>query len=291
MPEFLQLTVNGIVIGAIIAIAAVGLTLIYGILRIVNFAHGDYLTFGAYMALVVNVTWAMHPVVAAAFAVVATVVLSLSLEFVLWRPLRARGAGLTSLFLTSIGLALVLRHAIQWRFGTRPFRYRVDVFQTYDLGVIRVSRNQLTALAVALVLIVATAWFLSRTRTGKAMRALADNVDLARVSGIDTDRIVVYTWVVAGGLAGLAGVLLAVLQASLTPNTGWFLLLPIFAAVILGGVGSAYGALAGGLAIGLAMEWSSLILPFTYKTAAAFAVMILALMVRPQGLLGRARVL
>lgn len=291
MSEVPQLVVNGLVVGSIIAVGAVGLTMVYGLLKLVNFAHGDYLTFGAYMAFVANVTWDLHPLIAAAFAVVMTVVLAVGLEFGLWRPMRGRGAGLTSLFLTSIGLALVLRHAILWFWGTTPFRYRVDVFQSYDLGLFRISLNKIIVLVVAAVVIAGLGLFLSRTRLGKATRALADNVDLAAVSGIDTNRIIVYTWVLAGGLAGLAGMLLAVLQASLTPNTGWFFLLPMFAAVVLGGVGSAYGALAGGLAIGLVMETSGLFIPFVYKNAIAFGVMIVALLVRPQGLLGRARVL
>lgn len=290
MSEFVQLTVNGLVAGSIIAIGAVGLTLVYGLMRIVNFAHGDYMTFGAYVAFAANVTWGLHAVAAAFIAVLVTTALSVGLEHALWRPMRRRGAGLTGLFLTSIGLALVLRHGIQWYWGTTPFRYRIDVFQSYDLGLFRISLNQITVMLAAFALIAAVGAFLARTRTGKAMRALADNVDLASVSGIDIERIRTYTWVVAGGLAGLAGMLLAVLQASLNPNSGWFLLLPMFAAVILGGVGSAYGALAGGIAIGLVMEWSSLVVPFTYKTAVAFAVMILALFIRPQGLLGKARV-
>jgi branched-chain amino acid transport system permease protein len=291
MNEFVQLTVNGLVTGSIIAIGAVGLTLVYGILKIVNFAHGDYLTFGAYMAFVVNVTWGLHPIFAALFAIVTTVALAVSLEFALWRPMRGRGAGVTSLFLTSIGLALVLRNSILGYFGTTPFRYRVDVFQSYDVGLFRISRNQITVIGVAFVLIVALGLFLSRSRIGKAMRALSDNLSLAAVSGIDTNRIVIYTWILAGGLAGLSGMLLAILQASLNPNSGFNLLLSLFAAVVLGGVGSAYGALAGGVAIGLVTEISTLAVPFQYKSAIAFGAMILALLVRPQGLFGRARVL
>lgn len=291
MNEAVQLAVNGVVVGSIIALGAVGLTLVYGILRVVNFAHGDYLTFGAYMAFLANVTWGLHPFVAAAMATSLTAALSVGLEFVLWRPMRGKGAGVTSLFLTSIGLALVLRNAIQFEWGTTPFRYRIDVFESYDLGLFRISLNQITVVASAFVLIIAVGLFLTRSRIGKAMRALADNVDLAAVSGINTNRIVTWTWVLAGALAGLAGMLLAILQASLNPNSGFNALLPMFAAVVLGGVGSPYGALAGGIVIGLVMEISTMAVPFQYKTAVAFGVMILALLLRPQGLLGRARVL
>ena len=290
MNELVQLTVNGLVAGSIIAIGAVGLTLVYGILKIVNFAHGDYLTFGAYMAFLANVTWGLHPLVAGANAVVVTAVLAVGLEFALWRPMRGRGAGVTSLFLTSIGLALVLRNVVQFVWGTTPYRYRIDVFGSYDLGLFRISQNQITVVASAVVLIAGVGIFLARHRNGKAMRALADNVDLAAVSGIDTNRIVTLTWILAGCLAGLAGMLLAILQASLNPNSGFNALLPMFAAVVLGGVGNAYGALAGGIVIGLATELSTTAVPFQYKEAVAFGVMILALLFRPQGLFGRARV-
>jgi len=291
MDELLQVTVNGIVLGSLLAIAAVGLTLVYGILRIVNFAHGDYLTFGGYMAFVANVTWGVHPVMAAAFAMVMTITLSVSLEFGLWRPLRQRGAGVTSLLLTSIGLALVLRHAIQWGFGSNVLRYRIDVFQSYAFGPIRMSLNSIVVIIVSTVLIIALGLFLSRSRRGKAMRAIADNPQLAAASGVNTDEMIVTTWVLAGGLAGLSGMLLAVLTSSLEINTGFVFLLPIFAAVILGGVGSPFGALAGGLAIGLITEVSTLAVPFQYKEAIAFTVMIAALLIRPQGLLGKARIL
>jgi branched-subunit amino acid ABC-type transport system permease component len=289
MAKFLQLTVNGLAEGSIIAISAVGLTLVYGILKIVNFAHGDYLTFGAYMALVANVAWHVPLFVAVLVAMLLTVVLAIFLEFSLWRPMRARSAGVTSLFLTSIGLALVLRHAILLVWGGGPRGYTAALDKSYDLGLFRISIDRIVVISVAFALIITVGLFLSRTRIGKAMRAVSDNKDLAAVSGIDPDRIVLYTWILAGALAGLAGVLLVIYQAALTPNSGWFLLLPIFAAVVLGGVGSAYGALAAGVVLGLVMEYSSYALPFTYKTAVAFGVMIAALLVRPQGLFGRAR--
>src|SRR5918996_367619 len=151
MTELLQLLANGLVTGSIIALGAIGLTLVYGILRIVNFAHGDYLTFGAYMAFVANVTWGLHPFIAAAMAMTLTAALSVGLEFGLWRPMRGKGAGVTSLFLTSIGLALVLRNAIQFEWGTTPFRYNIDVFESYDLGLFRISLNQITVMASAVV--------------------------------------------------------------------------------------------------------------------------------------------
>jgi branched-subunit amino acid ABC-type transport system permease component len=296
MSELVQLVANGLVTGSVISIAAVGVSLVYGILRIVNFAHGDYLVFGAYVALAVNVGWDGHIVVAAAAAVAVTALLATGLEFALWRPLRRKGAGLFSLFIAAIGLALVLRHVIFLVGEARPRRYDVDVFQVYDVAGVRLSQSQLIAIAIAFVAIVLVGLMLARTGLGKAMRALADDRSLAAVAGIDVDRTVVLTWIVAGGLAGIAGLLQALILNAFTPNFGFALLLPIFAAVVLGGIGSAYGALVGGVALGLVMEvstWSALAggAPGVYKPVVAFGVLVFVLLLRPQGVFGRARVL
>ena len=294
MSDLLQLVANGLVTGSIIAIAAIGLSLVYGILKIVNFAHGEYLTFGAYMAFVVNVTLGGPMVVAVLFAMAATALLGILLELILWRPMRARGAGIMSLFIVAIGLALVLRHVIFLVWGASPQKYDVDVFQVYDLGPIRLSLSQIVAIAVASGAIVLVGLMLARTRLGKAMRAVSDNRALASVTGIDIDRVIAYTWILGAALAGLGGVLLALVQSAFTPNMGFAVLLPIFAAVVLGGVGSAYGALVGGIVLGLVMElatWDALAggVEAVYKPVVAFVVLILTLLVRPQGVFGKAR--
>lgn len=296
MSEFLQLLVNGLVTGSIIAISAVGLTFMFGILGVVNFAYGDYLTFGAYMALVANVTlgWPILP--SAIFAMVGTAALGLGLEFILWAPMRRRRATTVSLFITSIGLALVLRDVILLIWGAGGQRYNVDVFQVYDLGIVRLSASQLAAIGIATPTIILVGVMLARTRLGKAMRALGDDRSLAAISGINVDRIAKATWIVASALAGLSGLLIGLVQASFDPNTGFTLLLPIFAAVILGGVGSAYGALVGGLVLGVAMElstWSGFLggLDTVFKPVVAFVVLIVVLLVRPQGVFGKARLL
>jgi neutral amino acid transport system permease protein len=295
--QLLQLIANGLVTGSIIAIAAIGLSLVYGILKIVNFAHGDFLTFGAFMAFLANITWGTNMVLAVVFAMLATAALGVVLEFVLWRPIRKKGAGIISLFIVAIGLALVLRHVIFMIWGSRPRRYDVDVFQVYDLSPIpiRLSLSQIIVIAVAFTAIAAVGLMLARTRLGKSMRALSDNRDLAQATGIDVDRVTLYTWILGAGLAGLGGVLQALVQNAFNPNMGFFLLLPIFAAVVLGGVGSAYGALAGGITLGLMMEISTWnVLPAggvnpVYKPVVAFTVLILVLLFRPQGVLGKAR--
>ena len=296
MTELLQLIANGLVTGSIIALAAVGVSLIYGILRIVNFAHGDYLVVGAYVALAVNIGWGGSIVLAALAAVAATAALAAGLEFALWRPLRRKDAGLFSFFIAAIGLALVLRHVVFLVGDPGPRRYDVDVFQVYDLGGVRLSQSQLIAIGIAFAAIVFVGLMLARTGLGKAMRALSDNRALAAVAGIDVDRTVVLTWVLAGSLAGIAGLLQALILNAFTPNFGFLLLLPIFAAVVLGGIGSAYGALVGGLALGLVMElstWNALAggAPAVYKPVVAFGVLIVVLLFRPQGVFGKARVL
>lgn len=292
---FLQLFVNGLVTGSVIAIAAVGVSLVYGILKLVNFAYGDMMTFGAYAASLGNVTLGLPLAVAAGLAMLATAALSLGLDFALWRPLRARRAGFMSLFLASIGLALVLRQAILLVAGPQPRAFDVDPYKVYVLGSVRLSGAQMVAIVASAVAIAAVGVFLARTSTGRVMRALADDRSLAAVSGIDVGRVIAGTWVLSGLLAGLAGVLAGLVQSTFDPNFGFQLLLPIFAAVVLGGIGSAYGALAGGIVLGMAMElstWAGLAggVDPVYKPVVAFVVLIGALLLRPQGLFGRARV-
>ena len=292
---FTQLLVNGLVTGSVYAIAAVGISLVYGILRLVNFAYGDMMTFGAFAGYFANATLGLPMLASAAFAMVAGAVLSVALDVVLWRPLRLRRAGFMGLFLASIGVALVLRQAILLVWGPQPRAYDVDPFKVYVIGDVRLSLAQVATIVAAAAAILVIGLFLARTTTGRVMRAMSDDRALAQVSGIDVDRVVVVTWIISGVAAGLAGVLAALVQSSFDPNFGFQLLLPVFAAVVLGGIGSAYGALAGGLVLGLAMElstWPSLFggVNPVYKPVVAFAILAAALMVRPQGLFGRARV-
>jgi neutral amino acid transport system permease protein len=292
---FLQLLANGLVTGSVIAISAVGVSLVYGILRLVNFAYGDFMAFGALAAYAFNGPLGLSMIPATLLGMLATAVLSVALDVALWRPLRARRAGFMSLFLASIGLALVLRQVLLLAYGPQPRSYNVNQFKVYTIGSVRLSEPQLITIVGASVTIAAIGLFLSRTSIGRTMRALADDRALAAIAGIRVGRVITYTWIVSGLLAGLAGVFAGLVQSSFDPNFGFQLLLPVFAAVVLGGIGSAYGALAGGLALGLAMEvstWTSLFggVNPVYKPVVAFAILVVALMVRPQGLFGRARV-
>jgi branched-subunit amino acid ABC-type transport system permease component len=291
----LQLIANGLVTGSVYAIAAVGVSLVYGILRLVNFAYGDMMAFGALITFGVNGPLHQSMALAVPAGMAATAALSVALDLVLWKPLRARRAGFMSLFLASIGLALVLRQLLLFVAGSGPKSYRVDPYRVFVLGSVRLSEAQVITIATAAATIVAVGLFLALTTTGRVLRAMADDRSLAAVAGIDVGRATRIAWIISGVLAGLAGVLAATVEYSFDPNFGFQLLLPVFAAVVLGGIGSAYGALAGGLALGLAQEistWSGFaggVNP-VYKPVVAFAVLAVALLIRPQGLFGRARV-
>ena len=294
MTDFLQLVVNGIVTGSVFALGAAGVSLVFGPLRIVNFAQGDYVTFGAYAAIAVNLGWGGNMIWSTLFALLATAVLAIVLELVLWRPMRRRGAKMMSLFVTSIGLAFVMRSAMLFAGGNLQRSFNVDPFKVYTIGGIRLSLSQMIAIVVALSAIVCTALLLAKTRFGRSVRAISDSVDLAAVAGVDVDRMVLYIWILVGVLAGLCGVLAGLIQSSFDPNLGFFLLLPLFASVVLGGVGSVYGALLGGLVLGIVEEtstWTGFrggVNPI-WKPVIAFVVLIAVLLFRPQGVLGRAR--
>lgn len=283
-----QTSLNGLSYGTIYALGAVGLTLVYGILKLVNFAHGDFLTFGAYAAFVINVTWGLPFVLGVLVAIVITAILGLMLERIMWRPMRKKGAGLLQLLLMSLGLALILRNTIQIIAGSELKSLDVDVFETVEFLGLRIGETELIVGIVGIVVLVAVGLLLRYTTLGKQMRALSDDIDLAETSGIDTGRVITYTWLLAGGLAGLAGALIASIT-SVKPELGFELLLPIFAVVILGGIGNAFGALSAGLILGLVIEWSTLLIDARWKLAIGFVILIIVLVIRPQGIFGKAR--
>ena len=289
--SFAQTSVNGVISGSYIALGAIGLTLVYGILKLVNFAHGDMLTFGAYVALLFNVTIGLPLVVALLVAIVATAAIGVLLELAMWRPMRRKGAGMLQLLLMAIGLAFVLRNGIQIAAGTQPQRLDVNVTTSIEFLGLSIGRTELIVVVVGIAVLLGVALMVRHSSLGRQMRALSDNFDLAETTGIDTGRVVIITWILAAGLAGLAGVLVVAAQGRLSPNTGFFLLLPMFAAVILGGIGNVYGALAGGMVIGLSQEWTTLFWATEWKVVVSFAVLILVLIVRPQGIFGQERTL
>jgi len=283
-----QTALNGLSFGAVVALGAVGLTLVYGILKLVNFAHGDFLTFGAYMAFVANVSLGLPIVLATLLALAATALIGLGFERAMWGPMRERGAGMLQLLLMSIGAAFVIRYTIQFFAGADVRTLAVDRTAVVELLGLRIGRTALIAGLTGLVGVAGIGLLLRCSLLGKRMRAVADSIDLAETAGVDTRRVIVLTWLFGGAAAGLAGVLFA-LTTNLKPELGFELLLPIFAAVILGSVGHAFGALIAGLLLGVATEWSTLVVPSQWKLTVGFVILIVVLIVRPQGLFGQGR--
>ncbi|QLE54643.1 branched-chain amino acid ABC transporter permease [Nostoc sp. TCL26-01] len=280
--QTIQLIVNGIAVGSIIALAAVGLTLTYGILRLSNFAHGDFLTLGAYLTLLVN-SFGVNIWLSMILAVVGTVAAMLLSEKLLWSRMRSIRANSTTLIIISIGLALFLRNGIILIWGGKNQNYDLPVISALDIFGVKVPQNQLLVLALAVLAIVALHYLLQNTKVGKAMRAVADDLDLAKVSGIDVERVIFWTWLIAGTLTSLGGSMYGLITA-VRPNMGWFLILPLFASVILGGIGNPYGAIAAAFIIGIAQEVSTPFLGSQYKQGVALLIMILVLLIRPKGL-------
>lgn len=283
-----QATINGLVAGSYLGLGAIGLTLVFGVLRLVNFAHGDLLAAGAYFTIGLS-GLGLPLALAAPMGMMATAGLALVTEQIIWRPMRGRGAGTLQLFLTAIGLALVIRFSIQFVAGGQPRTLGVDIVSTVEIGGVRLGLMQAVVLVAGLLAMGLVGLLLGHTRLGKQMRAYADNRSLAEVSGIDTRRIIAITWLVSGFLAGLAGILYASAIGTFNPNFGLTLLLSLFAAAVLGGIGNAYGALVGGIVIGLSQEWATLLFNPRWKPAVGFTILILTLLLLPQGIFGKAR--
>jgi neutral amino acid transport system permease protein len=281
--ETLQNLFNGLAIGSVIALAAVGLTLTYGILRLSNFAHGDFLTLGAYITWLVNSQGVNLPF-SVMIGAAGTILAMLVSEYLLWKPMRDRKASSTTLIIISIGLALFIRNGILMIWGANNQRYDIPIVPAQEIFGLRLATDRIWAIILAIVAIAILHLVLQRTKIGKAMRAVADNIDLARVSGINVEQVVRWTWVITAILTTLGGVMFGLITTTVRPNMGWFLILPMFASVILGGIGNPYGAIAGGLVIGVAQELSVPWLGSNYKLGVALLIMILILLIRPQGI-------
>ena len=218
-----------------------------------------------------------------------TALLGLGLEICLWRPVRRKRVGELQLLLLALGLAFFIRNGIAFVAGPEDRSTGADVTAGVSIGGLRIGQTELIVTIVGLVAIVLVGLGLRYTSLGRQTRALADSIELAETTGINTDRIVLVTWAISGGLAGLAGIIYALPAGTANPQLGFTLILSIFAAVVVGGIGNAYGALAGGMLIGIAQEWSTLVIDPSMKVAVGFAVLIVVLLIRPQGLFGRAR--
>lgn len=295
------LAVNGIFLGSVLALGAVGITLVFGVMRFANIAHGDMMTMGAYVAffLLVSIlpehtglgpfTFGFPLLIAIPVSMVAVAALAMGMDVFVFRRLRRRRANIVTIEIASLGVAIAIRGLVQMIWDT-PVRYFPNEGrQHFSLPAdVSIAPNHLFVSGAALVLAIALHLLLTRTKQGKAMRATSDNSDLARASGIDTDRVLLWTWGIAGALAGAAGVLLVIFNATsqLKPTIGFQMLVPLFAAVVVGGIGNPYGAFLGAMLIGISMEVSTAWALPTYKPAIAFTVMVIVLLFRPRGLLG-----
>lgn len=287
--RFLRLMVEGLRFGLIIAMCAIGLSLIFGTTGLTNFSHGEMVTFGALVAWFFNVTLGWHMLAAAVAAVGVAVMAGSGLDRFFWRRLRNRGTGLIAMLVISIGLSILLRYIFNFQFGglTRTYRQYALQREGLDIGPVTIVPRDLTGMLLSVAVLVGVAVFLQRTRMGKAMRAVADNRDLAESSGVDVDRVINFVWAAGAGLAALGGILQG-LSAQVSWQMGFQLLLLMFAGVTLGGLGTAYGALVGSLVVGMVIEISTLYIPSEFKTVTALAILIIILIVRPQGILGQA---
>lgn len=274
--------VPGIVLGSIYALGAVGITLVFAILRYAHLAHGDLATLGAFLALAMVQLLGMPVMAALPFVILLTAAVAVGIERVFYDAFRERPKIIT--VMSSLGIALMIRAIVQVVWGVDTQTYARGLVRPEDYFGLRLRDREIYTVIAMIALVVGLQLFLSRSKWGKAMRAMSDNPNLALLSGIDNRKVVMLTWVISGGLCAAAGVFLG-LNTELKPMMGWSMLLPMFAAAILGGVGRVEGAVLGGLIVGIAEELSVLVLPSEYKAAMAFAILLVMLLVRPTGLL------
>jgi len=302
MPE---LIVYGIILGSIIALGTIGFTLSTKIAGFCNYSHGDLMTVGAYIALLVNGTlfsnvgflqskigplsFGLGLLICFLPAILVSAGLAILIDRWVYRPLRRHGAPSIHFDMVSLGVAFIVRGVIYVIWGADYHFYFKGVRSMLFLPLgIKLRPDEIFIMAVAWALVAVTYLFLGRTRVGKALRATADNPDLARVAGIGTERMITWNWAVVGALAAVSGVLYGI-ETQLRPEMGWLFLLPLFAALVLGSIGSITGALVGGLVLGMTQQISTAWLKPTYKPAIAFLVMILTLIFKPEGIFGRRR--
>lgn len=287
LDRVLQQVVSGLNLGLVLAAATIGLTLVFGTTRLTNFAHGEIITLGGVAAYLGSAVLGLPIVVAGLLAIAAGALLGAAQDAGLWRPMRRRGVSLVPMMIASIGLAMGLRYAYFAWFGSDTKRVIPESIPAVHLGPVVLPASAYVSMAVAALAIAGTGWWLMRSATGRAARAVAANRSLAAATGVDVERTIRIIWIVAGGLSGLAGLLFGLLN-DVSWDMGFRALLLVFAAMVLGGPGTAAGALLGALLIGELTEVLVLWLPSDMKYVGALAVLIIVLLVRPQGILGRA---
>ena len=285
--QVIERLLNGVNFGLLLALAAIGLSLIFGTTGLSNFAHAEMITFGGLMTLLFGVTFGMPLWIAIPIGIVLGAAFGWLNDVALWRPLRRKGVGLIPLMIVSIGLSLAVRYTFQLFVGGDTQQLPGATDTTLSIGLFGLTWIDVASMGISVIVLLAVAYFLLRTRIGKATRAVSDNPALAAASGIDVDRVIRIVWVMSGALAALSGILWAYFRPGVSWDMGFQILLLTFAAVTLGGLGTAFGALIGALVVGLFVEMSTLIIPSDLKYVGALVILILVLLVRPQGILGR----
>ena len=283
----LQLTVDGLLFGLTIALAAIGLSLIFGTTGLTNFSHGELVTLGALTAYFFSSIVGLPFLLAAAVAVLVCGLLGGVQDRLLWRRLRKRGTGLIAMLVVSIGFGILLRYVFLFFFGGNTRQFNAYSGQAgIQIGPVVMTPKAIFAAIIAIVFLLATAYWLLRTRSGKASRAISDNPALASASGIDVEKVINQVWIFGAALAGLAGIIY-----SLNNGVNWYqgfqILLLVFAGVTLGGLGTAFGAIVGSLIVGVMIQVSTLFVPPELKNVGALLILIIILLIRPQGILGR----
>lgn len=282
LTDLIQLFYYALVYGSVMALGAIGVSLIFGILRFANFSHGDLMTTGAYIAFAL-VGWLGWSIWAALVpAAIATGIIAFLLDRIFFRRLRKTSSPVI-LLIASFGTGLILRAIVQMVFGSSNQVYSTGISIPFRIEGVVLTPDSLWVLFGAVVMVILVHLFLSHTRMGKSMRAMSDNMDLALVSGIPAERVIMWTWIAGGVLAAVGGILLG-MNTQLHPTMGYRMLLPIFAAAIVGGIGRPYGAILGAFIISLAMQYSTLVISPAYQPAVAFGIMLLVLIFRPSGL-------
>ncbi|MBA4248229.1 MAG: branched-chain amino acid ABC transporter permease [Microbacterium sp.] len=278
---------NGLNFGLLLALAAIGLSLVFGTTGLSNFAHAELITFGGLMTLLFGVVFGMPIWLAIPIALILSAAMGYINDAALWKPLRKKGVGLIPMMIVSIGLSLAVRYIFQMFVGGDTQQLPGATDTGLEIGLFGLSWTDVASMGVSVLVLLGVAYFLLRTRLGKATRAVSDNPALAAASGIDVDRVIRIVWIMSGALAGLSGILWAYFRPGVSWDMGFQILLLTFAAVTLGGLGTAFGALVGALVVGLFVEMSTLIIPSDMKYVGALVILILVLLVRPQGILGR----
>jgi neutral amino acid transport system permease protein len=286
--QFVSRLISGLNFGLMLGLAAVGASLVFGTTGLSNFAHAEMVTFGAVIAYLFSTIIGMPMLAAVPLTVLVSAAFGWGMDAGLWRPLRHKGLGLVQLMIVSIGLSLTLRYVFQYFIGGGTLQLPGASAEEFSIfGAVTLSWIDIASMAVSIVVLVVFAWWLLRTRMGKATRAISDNPSLAAASGIDVDFVVRWVWIISAAMAGLAGILYAYFRPGIKWDMGAQILLLVFASITLGGLGTAFGALLGSLIVGILVEVSTLWIPSDLKYVGALGLLIVILLFRPQGILGR----